>query len=430
MRIRGKFLCGTVVASAMCALVAAGFVMGATSSESAQLEVYVKTKQYLKLERSLAGARLSAEDGAFFQGIQDNRKNRTGESIRLLAPIEGKLAAAPASWREKETLNTLGDDYNKVFEYAKAERVFSAMLERYGESLSARERRNIGERQEEMHLLRGAPVQTAEQNAPAILPATADALGLIEVPVEAGGKKESWVIDTGANTCVVTESTAQRIGLQLLEGTATTDDIGGLPVAYRVGVLRELKIGNSVLHNVELPVTADKSLFIGGYQIQGIIGFPAQAALGRITFYADGRVEIRSEESNAAASELFMEWQTPVVAAKAGEASGLFTLDTGNTGSMLNENYYQAVKATLPREKSGTEPIIGAGGTRPIPSVTLTNLLVVIGEERIRLKSVPVLTAGTDSGLDDFFGNLGQGVFGALRSYTIDFEKMKFSATK
>jgi len=393
----------------------------------AHLQSLVETRQYLNLESGLASTRLEVADAALFRGILANRRNRLRDSIDLLTPLAAKLAAAPASWREKELLASLADDYSKTFEYARSEAMFSKLLQRYGASLTKREHRNFSNRLSEMHLLRGAPPQTVEKTSPSMIAAKINGMGLPEVPVEAGGKPESWVMDTGANTCVITETTARRIGLQLLEGTATTDDISGLPVSFRVGVLPELKIGNTILHNVELPVTADKNLNIGGAQIQGIIGFPVQAALGSFSVYADGSVGIDSDPPSETTAEMFMEQQTPLVSVKAGGEARLFSLDTGATGSTFSERFYRVIQSKLADQPVKTLPVTGAGGTHSIRGYEMKDLAITIAGEDVLLKSAGVFSEPTGAGIDDVFGNLGQDVLRSFKSYTVDFRGMMFS---
>src|SRR5258708_16613309 len=198
----------------------------------AHLQSLVETRQYLNLESGLASTRLEVADAALFRGILANRRNRLRNSIDLLEPLAAKLAAAPASWSAKELMTTLADDYSKTFEADGSDAMLSKLLQRYGASLTKREHRNFSNRLSEMHLLRAAPPQTLEKTSPSMLTAKINGMGLLEVPVEASGKSESWVMDTGANTCVITETTARRIALHLQEATATTADTTGLPVSF------------------------------------------------------------------------------------------------------------------------------------------------------------------------------------------------------
>jgi hypothetical protein len=256
-----------------------------------------------------------------------------------------------------------------------------------------------------------------------------DMLGLIEIPVEANGKSESWVLDTGANTSVVTESTARRIGIRLLEGSASAGDFNGTPVTFRVGVLSELKIGNTVFHDVELPVTSDQALKIGGYQIQGIVGFPVQSALRRFTVYADGRVAM-NEAAKESGSELFMEGQTPVAAARIAGQEYLFLMDTGATGSGFSWRFYSVVKSRLTEKMRVESDSAGAGGVRHFHEYQMKDLDLSIGGQKAILAKANIVPKPMGNGMDDFFGTIGQDVFGSFQSYTFDFENMTFTARK
>src|SRR5258708_2248654 len=242
----------------------------------ARLQSLVETRQYLSLENGIASTRLEVAEAALFRGILANRRNRLRNSIDLLEPLAAKLAAAPASWREKELMTTLADDYSKTFEYARSEAMLSKLLQRYGASLTKREHRNFSNRLSEMHLLRAAPPQTLEKTSPSMLTAKINGMGLLEVPV-----------------------------------------------------------------------TGDKNLNFAGLQIQGIIGFPVQSALGSFSVYADGRVGIDSDPPSETTAEMFMEQQTPLVSAKAGGEARLFSLDTGATGSTFSERFYRVIQSKL-----------------------------------------------------------------------------------
>ncbi|HEY6305532.1 MAG TPA: aspartyl protease family protein [Candidatus Angelobacter sp.] len=416
--------------SATLALSAAGLFPAVPQADttSKYLQTLLEQRRYVDLEQNIRG-HLAPDDAVLFQGIVANRKNRVDESIRLLAPLAPRLASAPPSWREKELLITLADDYSKAFAYAKSADTYSVLLSRYSKMLSRNERRSATDRRAEMQLLREAPPQTVELNAASTIQAARDPLGLIEIPVEANGKNESWMLDTGANTSVVTESTARRIGLRLLEGSAQTGDVNGTPVNFRVGVLPELKIGSTIFHDVELPVASDQAFNIAGYQIEGIVGFPVQSALRRITVYADGRVGI-NEAVREQGSELFMDGQTPIAVVKAAGEECLFSLDTGATGSSFSSRFYPVVKSQLTEKMRARNDSAGAGGVRHFHVYKMEGLSLTLGGQEARLASATIFPKPIGSGMDVFFGNLGQDVFGAFQSYTIDFENMTFIARK
>jgi hypothetical protein len=53
-----------------------------------------------------------------------------------------------------------------------------------------------------------------------------------------------------------------------------------------------------------------------------------------------------------------------------------------------------------------------------------------IGGANVELSKVMVLTSLVGTGLDELFGNLGQDLIGQFGSFTVDFERMKFSLEK
>jgi hypothetical protein len=407
------------------------FTQAAGGTPIQRLETWVQQKDYLNLERSL-DQNLPPADADFFRGIAANRKNRIAESIRLLQPLAAKLAAQPPTWREQELLRTLADDYSKNFDYGKSADTYAALLKRYENTLSEQQRRTASERGGAMQILRSSAKQTVQLNAPSILTATRNKLGLVEIPVEANHKREMWILDTGANTSVITESTARRIGLELLPGMAQTGGFTGAPVRFHIGVLPELKIGNAVFHNVELDVAEDKEFNFGGYQISGLIGYPLQSALGRITFYSDDRVGLNTEAASGSGTELFMEEQMPVGLATAAGTERLFTLDTGATGSIFSYRFYNVVKAHITKAMEAHSELGGAGGTLKTRSYRLPNLKVSIGGDEVTLKSATVLPEplGDDVTGSVFFGNLGQDVFGVFKALTFDFQRMTVEARK
>jgi predicted aspartyl protease len=395
------------------------------------LQTLLDNKQYPELEHRLEQGTRSPEDEAFFRGIVANRKNQVQQSLHLLEPLAQKAATGRPSLREKEILSTLADDYTKTFAYAKAETAFATLLRRHGKSLSRKQRQDVRDRLSEMHLLRNSPPQEVQTSAgPFSLAAHRNGLGLVEVPVEVDGKIESWVLDTGANTCVITETAARRIGLRLLKGTATTRGLSGLSVSFQIGLASRLKIGTTVLHNVELPVTSDTNLNFAGVQIQGIIGFPVQAALGGITFYSDDRVGSKTESGDSPGSELFLQNQTPLVVVRTEGSNLLFSLDTGATGSTFSRRFYDIIKGRLEKHKSSQLSIDGAGGKVSFPGYYLNDLQLSVGGQDTTLNQASVFAAATHTDVDEFFGNLGQDVLASFKSYSIDFTEMKFTARK
>jgi hypothetical protein len=155
------------------------------------------------------------------------------------------------------------------------------------------------------------------------------------------------------------------------------------------------------------------------------------AALGRITFFADGRfgVDLKPVTTTSSHQEnLFLQRLTPIVAADVGGAKSLLTIDTGSTGSFFTERYFREHKMDFKSQLIGDLDLIGAGGSREVPMYLSGSTKIGIGGGCITVRAAPVLTQAT-GGLDNqFYGNVGQNILGLFQSYTFDFQAMNFRA--
>src|SRR5215831_4557961 len=139
---REETVARTVIA--VCALVAVfSCCFGATASPSdaaAALDALVRDKEYPELERKLSGAQLPHGEHDYFMGVLANRQNRVAESIALLEKATPKLGDPG---RIEIGLETLADDYQRVFRYADAARVLSDALHRHAEQIDASRRKDV-----------------------------------------------------------------------------------------------------------------------------------------------------------------------------------------------------------------------------------------------------------------------------------------------
>jgi Aspartyl protease len=167
------------------------------------------------------------------------------------------------------------------------------------------------------------------------------------------------------------------------------------------------------------------------YRIPGSIGFPVLSALGRITFFADGRFGVGSNPATgvpAVEENLFLQRLTPVVAAEIGGAERLFTVDTGSAGTFLTVQYYLDHRSEFASQTVGNFELAGAGGVRTYPSYLTPEVTIKMGGACVSANQLPVIAQDRGQSDDKFYGNIGQLVLGQFKSYTFDFEKMSFSA--
>ena len=130
----------------------------------------LQERRYLELETALSSKpSLTGSDRAFFEGVMANRRNRVGESIRMLQPLVSSLAAANKE-RAVIALSTLADDYEKTFRYSDAAGTYEELERRFGSSMDEQERQRVSREAARWSLLREAPPQSAEVKVPFTVP--------------------------------------------------------------------------------------------------------------------------------------------------------------------------------------------------------------------------------------------------------------------
>lgn len=404
---------------------------GGARITAADLDLLLKQRSYLKLEKALKSARkLSPADRALFEGVMANRRNRAAESIRLLQPL---IPALSTSSKEQAViaLSTLADDYEKTFQYSAAADTYAKLTQNFEHYMSSEDFGKAKREAERWNLLRGAPAQTSVVQGPFTVETSRNRLGLLETSVTLAGQPTSMILDTGANLSAISRSTALRLGLKLSPGQATIEGITGDPVLVHAAVIPELRIGKATFRNVAVIVVPDKDMLLAPlqYALPGSLGFPVLSALGRITFLAGGRfgVGLQPAAGQPVSGNLFLQRLTPIVSAGIEDREELFTIDTGAAGSFLSARYYNDHLHQFDSQLVDELVLTGAGGTRHIPAYYVRQVDVSLGGACVPLDDVPVLIKPRGISDDYFYGNLGQTALRRFPSYTFDFQSMSFT---
>jgi hypothetical protein len=184
------------------------------------------------------------------------------------------------------------------------------------------------------------------------------------------------------------------MGLKLSSSYETAQGTSGRAVAIRTAVIPEMRLGQAVLCNVAVLVADDSDLTFRklNYQIEGSLGIPVLAALGRITFYPDRRVAFRQVTQPTAkkidSHTLFFEKFTPVTTADFGYGNQLFSLDTGAVGTMLSAEFHKEAKASLDPAHQISLELVGAGGSIVWPAYMLRGVVAKVGGECTTIEGV------------------------------------------
>jgi hypothetical protein len=405
-----------------------------SQSSTADLDELLQQKEYVELEQALAtkAPELTPLSRAYFEGVMANRTNRLQKSRHLLeGALPALVAINPA--RAEIALCALADDYAKGFRYDDAAQKYSD-ASRLAESQHKVSACDAAREASRWALLADAPAQTIHSSRAFTVQGKRDAIGLFQVPVAVGNYTGFWVVDSGANLSLISRSVADKMGLKLSISYETAQGASGRTVAIRTAVIPEMLLGQAVLRNVAVLVADDSDLYFPklGYQIEGSLGIPVLAALGRITFSPDSRIAFSQGTQPAAkkidSHTLYFEKLTPVVTADFGYGNQLFSLDTGALGTVLSAQFYKEAKASLDPAYQVSLELVGAGGSMVSPAYMLRSVAAKLGGECATIEGVEILTEPTGLA-DEFYGNIGQNSLSPFTSFTLDFNAMQFSTT-
>jgi len=367
----------------------------------------------------------------YFAGVLANRAGRIAESIRLLKGALPDIRTARPD-RAAVALEALADDYCKSFQYDDAAQAYDDLLDRFASQLSSERLQGTKDDANVMHILRDAPAQTITWNGPVRLKTSRNPLGSINAELTVNGVREQWLLDTGANLSVVSQSFAHRLGLKPLPGASqTTAGVTGIENPLHVALLPTLQLGGATLHNVVVIVLDDANLKVGpgkhAYQINGIVGYPVFQALGAITFLHNGEFTAGDKARSSAGTRMYMKLLTPVIECVVEGKSLPFGFDTGASGTDLSVRYYERFRSESRTWKKAKNKSGGAGGVITRKVYLQPKLKLGIGDKTATLRRVPIFPTTMGSVIDEVYGNLGQDVVADFDSFTLDFSAMSFS---
>mgnify|MGYP004704243999 FL=1 len=198
------------------------------------------------------------------------------------------------------------------------------------------------------HALAGVKPMRVVREMPGSLPITDEKAGMIRVPVRIGDHTLGAMVDTGANMSAITTSVAERLGIQMLDQSASISSATERTVATRVGIAKRLQIGNVALENVVFIVLPDSKLSLPpSYRISAIIGLPVLMALGRLEIVNSGTPRllygisrVKTANDTEARPNILLSGLEPLVLVHVPGADNplRMTLDTGSDRTYFTRN--------------------------------------------------------------------------------------------
>lgn len=415
------------LALAACGAPAAGPAPQVAAADVARLDSLYRAQDCFGLRDALAGMRGGAAVD-FYRAAAAVAFNRPAEAVGELRRFLDSPAAAADAARRQTAYELLGDAYVRTGRYAQAAEVYAALAGDAAADSAARE--NAANVRGLWAALAGTPAQTVEAPGPVRVATTRDRANLVNVEVEAGGERISFVYDTGANLSTVSESTAREMGFRVMDDSVRVGSSTGAASYARVGVAPELRIGGAAVRNVAFLVFPDSALAFPqiNYQIRGIIGFPVIAGFGATTIMRGGELVLGDTAAADAGAEqnLCMRGLMPLVAAEHAGERLHFGFDTGAQTTSLYPPFLAARRALV--EAGGAPSAVqtgGAGGMRQAQAYTLAPLVLRIGGREATVPQVRVYSERTTDDSERVYGLIGQDVIRQFDAVTLDFRRMQ-----
>jgi predicted aspartyl protease len=394
----------------------------------AKLDAMVEGREYPELRRLLEQVQLSKPDRDFYEGVLANRQNELLKSIALLEPVIPELKRQDPK-RAAIAIRTVGDSYLKLFRYADADRTYGELIANYLKYIHAADRQSLKDDAGAFHLLKDAPPQTVQESGSFQISTHLSKVGTIDTDLNVNGVTKSWILDTGANLSVLTESAAQQMKLKLSEGTAQTQGSSGAENPLHIAIITEMKVGTAVIRNVAVLVLPDSALRVplpsGKYQIEAILGFPVLNALGELTFTSGNELKVAAGDDESGAA-IYMQQLNPLVESRVNGHDLLLFFDSGASSTALGERYYNRFPGEFASLARVHRRVAGAGGEKVIDTYQLPGVVVQIGNQSATLKNVAVNAVPVGTDFDLLYGNIGRDLTSKFSSFTLDFRAMRF----
>jgi hypothetical protein len=404
-------------------------------AQTTKLDADAATLHYDDLALDLAATPPGPEHD-LFAGVLADRTNHLDDALRLLTP----LASEPASdttlspTRLALVLGSLADANLKLFRYAQASALYTRLLTDDPAGLSPALLKDDQDDADTIKLLLNAPPQTIDFNAPGPtvidLPTKSDHLKSITTDLTVHNITTPWILDTGANFSVVSESFARQLGLTLSTGAAHTQGATGAENPLRVAILDNLPIGSFTLRNVVLLVLPDANLTLQSgrksHVIQAILGYPVFQALGIIRFTHDHHFQagptlpLTGDSAPIYASPIYMEKLNILFSVRTHNLSRTFLFDSGANATTFFLPYYREFTADLLHEAQGTRNGYGAGGTSTDQVYILAHVDLELANRIIDLQHIAVFKNPQNTLSDEYEGSLGRDLINSLDSLTLD----------
>ncbi len=394
--------------------------------------------QYFRVQSELE--ELPPEQAQFYRGILANRNNDLRESIKLLEPLVDRIASSGDSVHEKLARKALAEDYLRDGDFSKAANQYQRL--EAGSTLTPDEQEEIEMPLKLLPLAAANPPMTVDPCDAFVQQVSRNPLGLTDIPVFVDARPHTWMLDPTAPFNLIARSLAREAGLKVSDEAATIHTLTGRPMQVHSTVIPRFTVGGRLtFHNLTAFVfeDGDYNFAQSHYQVQGVLGYPALSALSSLTVSDNATVELRPKRQiqsqeraapNYDGARFFLDGDQIIVALGLAPNEQMFAVDAAGQQTYFSSRYYDEHATEFAGQKAESFTVPGARPYPPQPAYMAETLRLRFGSAKVDVHFVEVLTQPVGSAaLDDVYGVLGVDALDQLRSYTFDYENMRFKVS-
>ena len=403
----------------------------------ARIQNLLADHQYFRVQSQLE--ELPPEQAQLYRGILANRNNDRKQSIKLLEPLLDKIASSGDPVHEKLARKALAEDYLRDGDFSKAAQEYQRLQARLENTLTPDEKEEIEMPLKLLPLAAANPPMTVDPCDDFVLQVSRNPLGLTDIPVFVDARPQTWMLDPTAPFNLIARSLAREVGLKVSEEAATIHTLTGRPMQVHSTVIPRFTVGGRLtFRNMTAFVFEDADYTFGQakYQVQGVLGYPALSALRSLTISDNATVElhpmrqVQTQEKRAPnydGARFFMDGDQIIVALGLAPNEQMFAIDAAGQQTYFSSRYFDEHSHQFAGQKAEPFTVPGARALPPQPAYTAETLPLQFGSSKGDVHFVEVLTQPAGSAaLDDVYGILGVDALDQLRSYTFDYENMRF----
>ena len=319
------------------------------------------------------------------------------------------------------------DNHAKLFQYKQAGETAELLVRSYAHVLDSGQ---VADEENNMKIwipLSTVPGQKIKMGETSQIPLSKDKAGLANIPVSVQGRECNFIVDTGADLCVLRKGLADKLKLRKIETSVSVKGSTGKENKTELMIADSIKIGKITVKNVVFLVLPDDKLSFPqiNYEINGIIGFPVIQQLKELHFSKDGTLTIPRRTLRKKLKNMALCGAKSIINIAAGKDTIYCLLDTGANASELYKKYYCEHDKDI--EKNGAPDSLkysALGETKTRKIFKMKEFPISVGDKTAILPSIDVYMEDLRPDRKMFYGSIGQDYIGLFDEMIINYESM------